>query len=94
MRSCSKTAVRELYFAKIFVRETVIKFSSCSFCLAKNVHFLDSCIKKIFEFGLVKTWKQQNLRVCGSAQTKNLRQKVEIFVFGIFLYRQNYEGTT
>jgi len=40
---------------------------------------------------LKKMCTDKNLHVRGSAQTKHLCKKAEIFVFGIFLYHQNYE---
>jgi len=47
---CSKLLFMNYILSKSFVRETIIKFSSCLCCLAKNVHFLDS-------------WQQKNLRI-------------------------------
>jgi len=64
-----KTAVRELYFAKNFVRETIKKFSSYSCCIAKKCSFSRFVAAKNFQnqkssyFVFVKKLEQQNLRV-------------------------------
>jgi len=70
-----KNAVRELFLPKSFVRET-IKFSSCSCCLAKIGHFLDSSSKKILVFVLLCKTKNLRIRVCKNCKQQNLRVRV------------------
>jgi len=62
-------------------------------CKTKNLRIC-VCKNTVTAESLCYMHRQKNLPVCGSAQTKNLCKKAEIFMFGIFLHRQNYEEKT
>jgi len=78
MRSCSKLLFVNYILSKSFFRKTIIKFSSCLYCLAKKCSFSQFVQQKNLRVRVCKNWKQQNPRVC---VFKKMCTGKKIFVF-------------